>query len=98
MALMWVCGSRRGSGMTLLGPQVWLIGFDWVALTRFGDARGAECNAGQGFGRAAADPVIGQRGKPLVVRVPNVAFSIMRYVSSLPSAGGEHGSRHRRTR
>ena len=28
MALMWVCGSRRGSGMTLLRPPVWLTGFD----------------------------------------------------------------------
>jgi hypothetical protein len=34
---------------------------------RFGDTRGAECNAGHPFGRAAAYLVIGQRGKPLVV-------------------------------
>jgi len=28
IARMWVCGSRRGSGMTLLCPLVWLIGFE----------------------------------------------------------------------
>jgi hypothetical protein len=49
----------------------------------FGDARGAECNAGHVFGRAAAYLVIDQRGKPLAVR--NVSVSLMRYRSSLPS-------------
>jgi len=98
IALLWVCGSRRGSEMRLLCRQVWLIGFDWVALTRFGDARGAEGNAGQVLGRAAAYPVIDQRGKRLVVWVRNVAVSLMRYRSSLPSAGSEVGSRHRRSR
>jgi hypothetical protein len=29
IARLWVCGSRRGSVMTLLCPQVRLIGFDW---------------------------------------------------------------------
>ena len=63
---LWVCGSRRGSVLTLLCPQVRLIGCDWVALTmRFGDARGAKCKAGQVFGRAAAYLVGDQRGKPL---------------------------------
>jgi hypothetical protein len=28
IARMWVCGSRLGSGMTLLRRLVWLIGFD----------------------------------------------------------------------
>ena len=28
VARMWVWVSRRGSGMTLLCPLVWLIGFD----------------------------------------------------------------------
>src|SRR5258708_2764274 len=98
MALMWVCGSRRGPGMTLLCPQVWLIGFDWVALTRFGDARRAECNAGQVFGRAAAYPGIDQPGKPLVAPVRDVAGWRMRYRFSMPSAGSEVGSRHRRSR
>jgi hypothetical protein len=79
--LVW--RGRRGSGMTLLYPQVWLIGFDWVALTMgFGDVRGAECNAGHVFGRAAAYPVIDQRVKRLVVGVRNVAVSLMRYRSS----------------
>src|SRR6266849_10492469 len=73
---LWVCGSRRGSVLTLLCPQVRLIGCDWVALTmRFGDARGAECNAGHVFGRAAASLVGDQRGKPLVARVRTVAVS-----------------------
>jgi hypothetical protein len=55
MAVVGVCGSRRGSRMRLLCPQVWLIGFDWVALTMgFADACGAECNTGQVLGRAAA--------------------------------------------
>src|SRR5216684_5920400 len=99
IARLWVCGSRRGSAMTLLCPQVRLIGFDWVALTmRLGDARGAECDAGHVFGRAAAYPVIDQRGKPLVVGVRNVAVWLMRYRSSLPSAGSVVGSRHRRSR
>ena len=68
IARMWVNGSRRGFGITLLCSLVWPIGFDWVALTMgFGDARGAECNGGHVFGRSAAYPVIDQRGKPLVV-------------------------------
>jgi hypothetical protein len=99
MARLWVCASRRGSVVTLLCPQVRLTGFDWVALTmRFGDARGAECNAGHVFGRAAAHPVIDQRGKRLVVGMRNVAVSLMRYRSSLPSVGSGVGSRHRRSR
>jgi hypothetical protein len=64
---------------------------------RFGDARGAECNAGHVFGRAAAYLVIDQRGKPLVVAVRDVAVSLMRYPSSFPSAGGVAGSRPRRS-
>jgi hypothetical protein len=85
--------------MTLLRSLVRLIGCDWVALTmRFGDARGAECNAGQVFGRAAAYLVGDQRGKPLVARVRNVAVSLMRYRTPLPSAGSEVGSRPRRSR
>src|SRR6202011_1354665 len=69
------------------------------ALTMgFGDARGAECNAGHVFGRAAAYLVIDQRGKRLVVVVRNVAVSLMRYRSSLRSAGSEVGRRPRRSR
>ena len=80
MAVVGVCGSRRGSGMRLLCPQVWQIGFDWVALTmRFAGACGAECNTGQVLGRAAAYLVNDQRGRPLVVGVRNVAVSLMRY-------------------
>ena len=98
IARLWVCGSR-GLGITLLCPLVWPIGCDWVALTmRFGAARGAEFNAGQVFGRAPAYPVIDQRGKPLVVRVRNVAVSLMRYRTPLPSADGVAGSRARRSR
>src|SRR5258708_37107272 len=96
MALMWVCGSRRGSGMTLLRPPVWLIGVDRALTMRFGDPRGAECNAGHVFGRAAPHLVIDQRGKPLVVRVRNVVVALMRYRSSLPSAGTAVGRRHGR--
>ena len=78
IARMWVSGSRRGLGMTFLCSLVWPIGFDWVALTmRFGDAGGAECNAGHVFGRAAAYPVIDQRGKRLVVGGRNVAVLLM---------------------
>ena len=82
MAVVGVCGSRRGSGMRLLCPQVWLIGFDWVALTMgFGDACGAEGNASHVLGRAAAYLVIDQRGTRLVARVWNVAVLLMRYRS-----------------
>jgi len=36
-------------------PSVWLIGFDWPALTtRFWDARGVELPGWTMFGRAAA--------------------------------------------
>ena len=45
---------------------------------RFGDARGAECNAGHVFGRAAAYLVIDQRGKPLVVRVRTGSYGVAR--------------------
>ena len=62
-------------------------------MMRFGGARGVECHAGRVFGRAAAYPVIDQRGKPLVVGVRNVSVSLMRYRSSLPSAGSVVGSR-----
>src|ERR1700730_10660199 len=97
IAWLWVCGSGRGSGITVLCPLVWPIGSDWVASTmRFGDACGAECDAGHVFGRAAAYPVTDQRGKPLAVR--NVAVSLMRYRSSLPSAGSVVGSQHRKSR
>jgi len=65
---------------------------------RFGDARGAECHAGDVFGRAAAYLVIDQRGKPLAAGVRNVAVSLMRCRSSLLSAGGVAGSRPRRSR
>ena len=62
IAWLWVCGSGRGSGITVLCPLVWPIGSDWVASTmRFGDACGAECDAGHVFGRAAAYPVTDQR-------------------------------------
>ena len=99
IARLCACGSRRGSVLTLLCPQVRLIGCDWVALTmRFGDARGAECNAGHVFGRAAAYLAGDQRGKPLVARVRNVVVSLMRYRTPLPSAGGVAGSRPRRSR
>ena len=81
IARMWVCGSRLGSGTTLLRRLVWLIDFDWALTMGFRDARGAECNAGHVFGRAAAYLVIDQRGKPLAVRVRNVAVSLMRYRS-----------------
>jgi len=85
MAIVGVCGSRWGSGKRLLCPKVWLIGFDWVALTmRFADACGAECNTGQLLGRAAAYLVNDQRGRPLAVGVRNVAVSL---VSSILIAG-----------
>jgi hypothetical protein len=48
--------------------------------------------------RAAARLVVGQRGKPLEIRVRNVVVSLMRYRSPLPSAGSEVGSRPRRSR
>ena len=60
IARMWVRGSRLGSGTTLLRRLVWLIDFDWALTMRFRDARGAECNAGHVFGRAAAYLVIDQ--------------------------------------
>jgi hypothetical protein len=75
IARLWVCGSRQGSEMTLLCPLVWLISFDWAALMMgFADARGAECHAGDVFGRAAACPVIDRRRKPLVVGVRLLRF------------------------
>ena len=98
IARLWCAEVGGLAGMTLLCPQVWLIGFDWIALTmRFEGARGAKCNAGHVLGRVMAHPVIDQRGKRLVVR-RNVAVSLMGYRSSLPRAGSVVGSRHRRSR